>query len=407
MFAHPHRTALLGAATAAVLAMTTSGPAQADARFKAWKSSFANYAVSKGISPSVVRNAFSDLKSIDPEVIRSVRFQPEFRNPLWFYFDSRVNERTTKNGFIMKQKWDRWLAAIEKRYGVDRHILLAIWSMETGYGSALTRPSARRSVIRSLATLAFADAKRRELWRAQLVSAMRILQDGILPKEQLVGSWSGAMGHTQFIPTSYYRYKQDADGDGRVDIWTNIPDALATAANHLKVAGWQDGKTWGYEVRVPKSVQRLNRKTKTLKEWSKLGVIRANGTAFPRPNDRATLRLLGGKGGPQFLMLKNFFVIKRYNNADKYALAVGHQADLLRGGGDFIVPIPRPFKKLSLEENVEVQRRLARLGFYKGRISGIIGPKTRSAIGKAQEKFGMRRDGFASKKLLNRLRSES
>ncbi|MEL6947085.1 MAG: lytic murein transglycosylase [Pseudomonadota bacterium] len=407
MFGSSLRTVLAALVAVWIAAPLVSSSAHADPKFERWKADFARYAVGKGISKAIVQKAFADLKSIDPDVIRSVRYQPEFRNPLWFYFDSRVNERTTKNGLVMKEKWSRWLTAIEKRYGVDRHIILAIWSMETGYGSALSRPSAQRSVIRSLATLAFADAKRRKLWRAQLISALQILQDGILSKDKLVGSWSGAMGHTQFIPTSYYRYKQDADGDGKVDIWTNIPDALATAANHLKVAGWQKGKTWGYEVRVPKSVEKLKRKTKTLKEWEKLGVVRANGNAFPRPDDRATLRLLGGKNGPQFLMLRNFFVIKRYNNADLYALAVGHQADLLRGGGDFIVPIPRPFRRLTLDENVEVQKRLARLGFYKGPVSGIIGPKTRSAIANAQQKFGMRRDGFASKKLLDRLRAES
>ncbi|MEM1037938.1 MAG: lytic murein transglycosylase [Pseudomonadota bacterium] len=384
--------------------LLTLNPAKADAGFERWKSDFAKTAVQKGIKRSTFRAAFSGVDSIDPAVIKSVRYQPEFLNPLWFYFDSRVNERTTANGKKMKQKWSQWLDVIEKRYGVDRHVVLAIWSMETGYGSALSRPGARRSVIRSLATLAYRDKKRRKLWRAQLIAAMKIVQDGTLPLKDLVGSWSGAMGHTQFIPTSYLAYKQDADGDGRSDIWTNIPDALATAANHLKVAGWQPGKTWGYEVIIPAGLAKQNRKARTLREWSRLGVRRANGTPFPRPDDRATLRLLGGKGGPVFLMLKNFFVIKKYNNADKYALAVGHQADLLAGGGEFIVPIPRPFKRLSLEEHVEIQSLLTRMGLYNGPVSGIIGPKTRSSIGKAQAKFGMKQDGFASKKLLDRLR---
>ncbi|MEO1398364.1 MAG: peptidoglycan-binding protein, partial [Pseudomonadota bacterium] len=170
------------------------------------------------------------------------------------------------------------------------------------------------------------------------------------------------------------------------------------------LGGWQPGKTWGYEVVIPAKLASQNKKTRTLRDWERLGVRRANGSKFPRPGDRATLRLLAGKNGPSFLMLKNFFVIKRYNNADKYALAIGHQADLLRGGGDFITPIPRPFKRLSLEEHVEMQTLLTGLGVYSGPLSGIIGPKTRAAIGKAQAKFGMKQDGFASKKLLDRLR---
>ncbi|MEO1398555.1 MAG: lytic murein transglycosylase, partial [Pseudomonadota bacterium] len=202
--------------------------AQADAGFERWKARFAETAVRKGIKRSTFRAAFAGVDSIDPAVIKSVRYQPEFLNPLWFYFDSRVNERTTANGMKMKEKWAQWLNVIEKRYGVDRHVILAIWSMETGYGSALSRPGARRSVIRSLATLAYRDKKRSKLWHAQLIAGMKIVQDGTIPLKDLVGSWSGAMGHTQFIPTSYLAYKQDADGDGRSDIWTNIPDALAT-----------------------------------------------------------------------------------------------------------------------------------------------------------------------------------
>ena len=204
--------------------------AQADAGFKKWVRGFSGVARKNGISRKTYDLAFRGITSADPEVLELARYQPEFRQKMWMYFDSRVNEQSIATGQDMKRQWSKWLSRIERKYGVSRHILLAIWSMESGYGAAMKKPKSLRSVVRSLATLAYADRRRRKFARTQLISAMKILQSGRIGTKQLRGSWAGAMGHTQFIPSSYRAYAQDIDGDGRKDIWTSIPDALATAA---------------------------------------------------------------------------------------------------------------------------------------------------------------------------------
>ena len=381
-----------------------SGPAFADAGFKKWKRGFAAYAAKKGIRRSTFNRAFKGINSADPEVLKLARYQPEFRNKLWMYFDSRVNDQTIQLGRDMKRKWGKWLSRFEKKYGIDKHILLAIWSMESGYGAAMEKQSSLRSVIRSLATLSYADRKRRRFANSQLIGAMKILQSGRITTAELRGSWAGAMGHTQFIPTSYIAFAQDADGDGRKDIWRSVPDALATAANLLKRNGWRPGKTWGYEVKVPARAVRLANKTRSVGAWRKLGVKRINGKPFPRNGDRAVLKFPAGRSGPAFLMLKNFYVIKRYNNSDKYALAVGHLADRIAGYKPFIKTVPRPYRQLSIDERIELQSLLAKAGLYNAGISGTIGPKTRAAIKKAQLRYGLKADGYESPKLLKRLR---
>ncbi|MEM8750338.1 MAG: lytic murein transglycosylase [Pseudomonadota bacterium] len=406
-FRNLFRTSLLialGFSVALAGLVLTTVESEASAGFRKWKKQFYATAAKSGISRRTYNAAFDGINSADPEVLELARYQPEFRQQLWMYFDSRVNEKTIARGQEEKANWARWLTRIERKYGIDRHILLAIWSMESGYGEAMKKQSSLRSVIRSLATLAYADRKRAKFARAQLIGAMKILQSGRIGTDKLRGSWAGAMGHTQFIPTSYLAYAQDIDGDGRKDIWESIPDALATAANLLKRNGWRTGQTWGYEVKIPARVASQTGKTRTLASWAKLGVKRANGRAFPRPGQNAVLKLPAGKSGPAFLMLKNFFVIKRYNNSDKYALAVGHLADQIAGYGDFVKPVPRPFPKLAEEQKIELQTLLARMGLYDGEIDGKIGGGTRSAIRKAQIKLGLNPTGFESPNLLKRLR---
>jgi len=395
---------LLATLAVSVTAITVQ-PASASAGFRQWIRDFKVVAAKNGIKSSTYNRAFDGIRSADPEVLELARYQPEFRQKMWMYFDSRVNEQSIARGQDEKKRWSKWLSRIEKKYGVDRDILLAIWSMETGYGEALKKDSSLRSVIRSLATLAYSDKRRRKFARTQLISAMKIVQNNGISTDKLRGSWAGAMGHTQFIPSSYIAYRQDVDGDGRADIWGSIPDALATAANLLRKNGWRTGETWGYEVKSSKSANRFINKTRTVGEWAKLGVRRSSGRSFPRANQRATLKFLAGKNGPAFLMLKNFYVIKRYNASDKYALAVGHLGDQIAGYGDFRKPLPRPYKKLSFDEKIELQSLLARLGLYDSDIDGKIGGGTRSAIRKAQIKLGMNPDGFESHKLLKKLRN--
>ncbi|MDJ0613334.1 MAG: lytic murein transglycosylase [Rhizobiaceae bacterium] len=395
------------AAFALLIASSASvGEVRADAGFQKWIRDFYSVAAKSGISRNTYNAVFKGVTSPDPAVIKSANFQPEFKSKVWDYMDNRVTESAIEKGLEMKVKYKRWLDIIEKRYGVDRHILLAIWSMETSYGAALVREGALRNVARSLATLAYQDKRRRKFARSQLIAAMKIVQNGDVSASGLRGSWAGAMGHTQFIPTSYLTWAQDIDGDGRRNIWESVPDALASAANLLKKNGWRTGKTWGYEVKTPAGFkkERVGTNSRTLAEWQRMGIRRVNGKAFPRPSDKANIKILAGSKGPAFLMLKNFFVLKSYNNADKYALAVGHLADQLRGFGPFVVDWPRGYIKLDEEERKELQERLKRLGFYEGEIDGKIGSGSRGAIKDYQRKFGLAQDGYASKRVLASLR---
>lgn len=395
--------ALLGSALFLMVALAT--PAMADAGFQKWVRDFKGVAASNGISSGTYDRAFRGVNAPDPEVLEKARFQPEFVAPVWDYFDNRINEHTISVGRQMAKQWKPWLDRIESAYGVDRHILLAIWSMESNYGEILKNDRVMRSVIRSLATLAYADKRRSKFGREQLIAAMKILQSGDIDESHLTGSWAGAMGHTQFIPTSYLAYAQDADGNGKRDIWNSVPDALATAANLLKKNGWQTGQTWGYEVTLP-ATGKFPGGSMSLAKWDGIGVKRARGKPFPAPSMNAELKVLDGRQGPAFLMTRNFFVLKRYNNADKYALAVGLLADEIAGYGGLVRDWNRPFTRLTFAETQELQQRLSAHGYYDGKIDGKIGSGSRSAIQAIQSRLGMPTDGHPSKELLTRLRGQ-
>jgi membrane-bound lytic murein transglycosylase B len=224
----------------------------------------------------------------------------------------------------------------------------------------------------------------------------------------MTGSWAGAMGHTQFIPTTYEAYAVDFDGDGRRDLWNSPADAIASAANYLAQSGWVVAKTWGYEVALPRNFDYRLAESETqrsIADWTQLGVRHARGEDFPRPGDNALLIAPAGAGGPAFLLLRNHFVIKRYNNSTAYSIAVGHLADRLRGAHDFVQPWPANERPLTADESVELQQHLARAGFYDGAIDGKIGPKSRAAIRAWQNVRGFVADGFAGLQLLETLRS--
>ncbi|MCO4315598.1 lytic murein transglycosylase [Phyllobacterium sp. 21LDTY02-6] len=391
------------AATAGLLLAFNIGNAAADAKFQNWIAEFRTTALNSGISAETYRRAFAGVTEIDPEVLEKARFQPEFTAPVWDYLDNRVNEESVATGREMARKYSRWLGAIEKSYGVDRNILLAIWSMETNYGEILKRDDVMRDAVRSLATLAYADKRRAKFARTQLIAAMKILQRGDIDRSHLTGSWAGALGHTQFIPTSYLAYAVDMDGNGKRDIWTSVPDALATAANLLRKNGWQSGQTWGYEVVLPAG-RKFPAGSRTLAEWQKLGVVRANGKAFPSRGMKATLKVPDGRGGPAFLMTKNFFVIKAYNNADKYALGVGLLADQIAGSSGLQKDWNRPFTPITMKEREELQQHLTELGYYDGKVDGKIGSGSRNAIQAFQSRMGLDPDGHPSKEVLTILR---
>ena len=397
-------TVRAGVALALALgAMTFSAPALADAGFKRWVGEFRGTAAGAGISGTTFDRAFRGVTAPDPEVLEKARYQPEFTAPVWDYFDNRVNEDSIAVGREMARKYKATLDRIEARFGVDRHILLAIWSMESNYGEILKNDKVMRSVVRSLATLAYADKRRAKFARTQLLAALKILQRGDIDEGHLTGSWAGAMGHTQFIPTSFIAYGVDFDGNGKRDIWTSVPDALATAANLLAKNGWQTGQTWGYEVTLPAGRKFPGGKA-SLANWAEMGVTRANGKGFPSPKMSAELKALDGRAGPAFLATRNFFVLKAYNNADKYALAVGLLADEIAGYGGLVNDWNRPFTKLTFVEKQELQKHLLTLGYYDGKLDGKIGDGSRQAIKAFQQRAGLATDGHPSKEVLTTLR---
>ncbi|MHB2263891.1 lytic murein transglycosylase [Aliihoeflea sp. PC F10.4] len=395
----------MAAAGIAIGLSVASTPAFADAGFQRWVQQFRSTATQSGISGSTFDRAFQGVTAPDPEVLEKARYQPEFVAPVWDYFDNRVNDNSIGVGRQMLSQHNRLLGQIEQRLGVDRHILLAIWSMESNYGEVLKNDRVMRNVVRSLSTLAYADQRRQRFGRQQLVAALKILERGDIDVGHLTGSWAGAMGHTQFIPTSYQEWAVDFDGDGRRDIWNSIPDALASAANLLRANGWRSGHAWGYEVRLPEG-RKFPAGTMTLAEWQRIGVVRTNGQAYPRPGDRAELKVLDGREGPAFLVLHNFNMLKRYNNADRYALAVALLADQIAGHGQLARDWNRPFTRLSFNETQELQQHLLTRGYYDGNIDGKIGPASRDAIKAFQSRMGMQADGHPSKEVLTRIRGQ-
>lgn len=388
-------------ATAAGLAPNN---AKADARFQKWIADFYQTAAQSGISKATYQKAFSGVSEPDPTVLEKATYQPEFTSKIWDYVDSRVNPYTVEIGRKMAAKHAKTLDAIQRQFGVDKSILLAIWSMESNYGAVLAKDERLHYVPRALATLAYADPKRGKYAKKQLIAALKILQNGDVPAREMTGSWAGAMGHTQFIPTSYLLYAVDADGNGHRDIWNSVPDALATSANLLMKNGWDAGRTWGYEVAVPASAAKQVGKTHTLAQWAALGLKRPSGKPFKDGQSRAVLKMPAGSDGPGFLMTANFFTIKNYNASDSYALAVGLLADQIAGYGGMQQRWPRPEGALDITEKFELQTRLKTLGYYSGDVDGNFGSGSKAAIAAVQERIGMQPDGEPSLSLLHALR---
>ncbi|MGH6725951.1 MAG: lytic murein transglycosylase, partial [Pseudolabrys sp.] len=279
--------------------------------------------------------------------------QPEFTKSFWDYLDLLVNDARIGQGRALLQKYRATFDAVERIYGVDRYVIAAIWGVETDYGTL----GGERPVIRSTATLA-CIGRRQNYFRDEFLSALEILQRGDVKPGRMVGSWAGAFGPTQFMPTAFERYAVDFDRDGRRDVVDSVPDLVASTANNLKKDGWISGQTWGYEVVVPANFNFLlagRARTLTIREWERRGLMRPGSKPFPRPGDRAFLLIPAGVQGPGFLMLPNFRVIMRYNPAEAYALAIGHLADRLRGAEPFAQSWPRYERVLSRDERLELQ----------------------------------------------------
>src|SRR6476661_3878962 len=391
------------AALLALAAACLPQEASAAQTFAQWVERFWPVARAAGITRATYDRAFKGMTP-DPKVIEAANFQPEYVKPIGEYIDRVVSDKRIAAGKQKLEENKALLDVLEKRYGVDRHIIVAIWGLESNYG---TQPG-DMNVIRSLATLAYYSTKA-SFARQQLITALKIVQRGDIPVEQMNGSWAGAMGHTQFIPTTYQSFAVDYDGDGKRDIWNDVPDALASTASYLKVSGWRPGESWGYEVSLPKGFNpaKVSEATsKTLADWGKLGLVRANGAPYPRPSDRATLFAPAGTNGPAFLVLNNFRAILHYNVAKSYALAVGHLSDRLRGEGPFVHSWPTDETHLSLEQRTEFQRLLIAHGLLTGEPDGVIGPATLEAVKTYQRSKGLGVDGFPSLTLLKALQKE-
>ncbi len=374
--------------------------------FATWKAGFRTRALQAGIRGEVFDAAFAGV-TVNERVLELDRYQPEFTRPIWDYLDSAVSEKRIADGRVNAAERRALLTAIADRYQVDPGVIVAIWGIESAYGANF----GDIPVIESLATLAY-EGRRRDFAEQELIAALRILQNGDVTPGRMIGSWAGAMGHTQFIPTSFEAHAVDFAGDGRRDVWSADPsDALASTASYLRHFGWRRGEPAAIRVALPAGFDYTladDETRKTPAEWEALGVRRAGGGALP-PSDSVTLLLPAGARGPAFAAYPNFRVIKRYNNATSYALAVALLAGQVDGGMRFgqgpAMDWPRMDRPLSRAETEELQRRLTALGYETQGIDGIVGPNTRAAIRGFQSTQGLVPDGYLSASLLERVRA--
>jgi lytic murein transglycosylase len=368
-----------------------------DRDFRAFLQGLWPLAKAKGVSRATFEQAFAGV-SADPKIEELTRRQAEFVKPVWVYLGDAVTPQRIERGRDALRRWGPDIAAIERRTGVDRGVLLGVWGMETSFGSF----TGGRDVIRSLATLAHMRY-RGTYFRDELVTALVILQQGHVARADMKGSWAGAMGQTQFMPSSFMRYAVDGDGDGRKDIWTSVPDALASTANYLRRHGWRPGEAWGYEVTLPGGFH-FGLLSAGFRKWAAQGVRRADGGPLPS-SGHASLFLPAGAGGPAFLVTENFDVIKSYNASDAYALGVAHLGDRVEGGPALAGVWPLDQPPLGRTERVELQTRLSRLGYDVGEPDGRLGSRTRDALRRFQATAGLPPDGYASSRALEALRS--
>ena len=372
-----------------------------EAGFAAWVAGFRPRALAAGITGQTFDAAFRDAR-FDPAVVEKDRNQSEFTKAIWDYLDSAVSDERVANGQAALQDNLALLERIEATFGVDKQVVVAVWGLESAYGTYRgTYP-----LIGTLATLAF-DTRRGAFFEEQLLAALTILQNGDVDAAAMTGSWAGAMGHTQFIPTSYLAHAVDFTGDGRRDIWSDDPtDALASTAAYLANAGWQTGKPWGVEVTLPPGFDYGDtgeRVKKPVARWQALGVRTAEGGALP-DHGPASVLLPAGAQGAAFLVFANFGAIERYNAADAYVIGVGHLADRIAGAPPIRAAWPRQNRVLSFDERVELQRRLAAAGFDPGAADGRIGPNTIAAVRAFQRSISAVPDGYASLGVLQKLR---
>ncbi len=371
-------------------------------QFAQWVTDFRATARAAGIGEATLQSAFANVQYL-PRVVELDRAQPEFTRTVWDYLDSAVTPQRVTTGQERLQQVRADAEAAAARYGVPPAIVVAIWGMESNYGGNY----GSTPVIDALATLGF-DGRRGDWARRELLAALRILEGGDIARERMIGSWAGAMGQTQFLPSNFLAYAVDADGDGRRDIWGSMPDVVASTANFLSRSGWQAGQPWGVEVRLPAGFEpgRADMAMRQSSEqWAAEGVAAIDGQPLPAFGDGAIL-LPAGARGPAFLVGPNFRTILRYNNSTNYALAVGLLAQQLTGGAGVQAAWPRDLAALSRSQTTELQAALNQRGFAAGAADGVMGPATRDALRRWQRSVGLPADGYPSLELLQRLQQQ-
>jgi lytic murein transglycosylase len=375
-----------------------STEAEHEQKFARWVAEFRASARAAGIDEATLQSAFDGVRFV-PRAVAADRAQPEFTRTVWAYLDSAVSAQRIARGQEKLQQLRPQVDAITARYGVPTEVIFAIWGMESNFGSNV----GDIPTIDALATLGFEG--RREQWaRGQLLAALKILQNRDIDRAQMIGSWAGAMGQTQFLPSNFLAYAVDADGDGRRDIWGSVPDVVASTANFLARSGWQAGQPWGLEVRLPAGFDyaRADDVRQPASQWAGEGVQSLDGAPLPAL-DGASILLPAGARGPAFLVGNNFRTILRYNNSTSYALAVGLLAQKLAGGPGVQTPWPRDLQALSSSQVRALQTALNARGFDTGTPDGTMGPATRRGIRQYQLSQGLSADGYPTLELLQRL----
>ena len=383
----------------AAAAVSESSEIEHSEKFARWVAEFGATARAAGITQATLNAAFDNVRYL-PRVIESDRAQPELNRTVWDYLDSAVSAHRVARGRDRLQQLHLQIEPHAVQYGVPAEVLVAIWGMESSYGSF----TGDIPTIDALATLGFEG--RREAWaRGQLLAALHILQNGDIKRTSMVGSWAGAMGQTQFLPTSFLTYAVDADGDGRRDIWASLPDVMASTANFLAKSGWQTGQPWGAEVRLPPGFDYARADgsvRQSTAAWASEGVQPLDGSALPGLVDAAVL-LPAGARGPAFLVGPNFRTILRYNNSTSYALAVHLLAQRFTNGPAVQTPWPRDVQVLTRTQMLALQTALNAAGFDSGAPDGLLGPATQRGIRSFQRSLRLPADGYPTLDLLQRL----
>lgn len=410
-FNQAHAELIINGAKVASNTATTTAPVtgsyMSTSSFQGCLANLRSQAIASGVSGSTYDRYTQNL-SPDYSVIDKLNYQPEFSTPIWDYLSGLVDNERVQAGQQKLAQHRVVLNRVEQTYGVPAETVVAVWGVESNYGDI----SGKYPLLQALGTLS-CEGRRQGYFRGEFFATMRILQRGDLTQDQLYGSWAGAFGHTQFMPSTYERLAVDFDGDGRRDLVSSTTDALASTANFLKRAGWQTGMPWGFEVKIPQGVSiagESRRNKRSLNSWIAQGVTRTDGTALIQGNlsgsTPAGLITPAGANGPAFLVFKNFDAIYSYNAAESYGLAIAHLSDRLRGGTPFLTAWPTDDAGTSRAERREIQQFLIQRGYDIGAVDGLIGDKSRQAIQQEQTRLGLKPTGRAGQQILRAFRQE-